>query len=524
MRPDRDEEPVERLVTQSLTDVLYQESKALAGGNVPFPAQGGFGGNVPVYSSWEQWDRATDLNYGGGQASAVNYQAKIGDLAQSSLLVSAIRWLGNVWPQAPLMVKIPKGEANSQQDDNVDFNHPLVKLWNRPNKYYSGSTLRKGLAFSWILKSEAYVLKFFNNALTEPVELWWEPHWTIRAAWPEDGSEFIDHYEVQRNGQWIPIPVENVIHFRDGLSPYNQRQGFSGVPSILREIYGDSQAAEYYATLMGGSGTPPFMVSLDASMRIEQGQIDALTADLISKTTGRRRGRPIVLKGGKAYKLGFNPKELDLRSSRYSAEERFCAVMGIPGVVLELGSAQEHSIYHNVAEGESRAWDQYVKPLLSHIAEELDVQLLEDFEGEGTDKYCEHDLSKVQALQEDQDKKSKRVGQQYGDEIIMRSEARSALNLGPSDPAKPDDDKVFKSSVTQNLLPPGGTVPVRVSETIGTPVPGTAAKPGTKLKAPLGKKPPLAAVKALTEGEIVTKEELDEVVSYLSELAPEQDA
>lgn len=446
----RDDSPLQGF-QGSLDDRLFQESKALAGG-LPFPGHGGTGGIVPVYSSWDSWDQALDIKYGdsaGGQ-SAISFANKIGDLAQSSLICAALRWLGNVYPKPPLYVKETTGQKGESQ---TVPNHPLVELWETPNEFYSGSTLKKGIAFSWVLRSEAYIIINYNNAGTEPLELWWEPHWTIRPVWPQDGSLFISYYEVNRGGQWYKVPVENVIHLRDGLNPYNQRQGFSGIPSIFRELYGDNEAANYYATLMGGSAVPPFMVSLDRDMDMNQEGIDAFTRDIIRKTTGRRKGQPIVAKGARAYKLGFNPRELDLRETRYMSEDRFCAVMGIPAVVLELGSGQAHSIYNNVQQAEARAWNEYVIPLLSHVEEELKVQLLRRYFNEPDNRYCQHDLSKIQALQEDENKKAERVTGLYDGGVIMRSEARSALNYGPSDGNENSDvDKVFKDEKNNPLL------------------------------------------------------------------------
>lgn len=434
------------LVRKSITDLLYIEAKAMREGNfssMRFQGQGG-GGIIPMYSSMESWDAALDTRFAGSKGrSNIDYMNKIGDLANNSLIVAAIKWLGNCLQEAPLVVKENQegGKGESKQVDN----HKLVKLWNRPNKFYSGSTLKKAIAMSWILKSEAYILKFYNKAGNEPMELWWEPHWTIRPIWPIDGSEFISGYEIQRNGAWEgPIPVKNVIHLRDGLSPYNQRIGFSGLSSILPELYGDGEAAQYYATLLSGSGTPPFMVALDANMRLDQQGIEKFRRELLEKTKGSKRGEPIVAKGAKAYKLGFNPTELNLSESRYMAEDRFCAVLGVPSNVLELGSANQRSTYNNVGQAMERAWDSYITPMLKHIAEELTVQLLPNFEkNEDSNRYCEHDLSKVQALQEDEDNKATRLSGLWSAGAIMRSEIRSALGYGPSDPQNEDADKVF---------------------------------------------------------------------------------
>lgn len=334
--------PVDRSV--SLDDQLFQECKAFHGSSdrLPFPTQGSGWGAAPIYSSWDAWDTALDRQYSGaGTINRIDYAAKIGDLSRSSLVVAAIRFLGNVLPEARLEVKESTGEKG---ESKVIPEHPLTKLWERPNDFYSGSTLKKGIAFSWILSGNAYILKFFNNTKTKPLELWYEPHWTMRPVWPVDGSEYISNYEVNRNGVWTPVPVENVIHLRDGIHPYNQRLGFSGIESVLRELYADMEAANYYGSLMGGSAIPPFMVSIDAGVTMKQEQVTEFANELIRKTTGSRRGEPIVAKGAKAYKLGFNPRELDLRESRYMAEDRFCAVMGIPAVVMELGSGLVHCL------------------------------------------------------------------------------------------------------------------------------------------------------------------------------------
>ncbi len=201
---------------RNITDELFNECKALSLSNgVPFQA-GGFGGSGPIYSSMNAWDSVLDS--GLGSIQEINYEAKLGDLSRSSLVMAAYRFLSNVLPEARLEVKEGEGVGGSSE---VVPNHPAVNLWNRPNKFYSGSTLKKAISFSWVLRSEAYILKTMNKGGTQPTELWYEPHWTIRPAWPMDGSEFISHYEINRNGQWLPIPVENVIHLRGlyGLIP-----------------------------------------------------------------------------------------------------------------------------------------------------------------------------------------------------------------------------------------------------------------------------------------------------------------
>jgi phage portal protein BeeE len=336
----------------------------------------------------------------------------------------------------------------------------MVALWNQPNKFYSGSTLMKGLAFSWATRSEAYILKAVNT-VGEVLELWYEPPWSIRPVWPVDGSEYISYYEVNRNGTWYPVQKEYVVHLRDGFHPYNQRIGFETSVAILPELAGDKEAAYYYANLMSGSGVPPFIVGIDPQTKMNDVQARQLQQRLVQGTTGDKKGEPVVIAGGKAYRLGFTPRELNLEETRYMPEDSFCAVKGCPAVVLELGAGRAHSIYNNVQAAEERAWRSYVKPLLRHIREELTSQLLVDFEDvdeQGritTGAYLDHDFSDVQALQEDRDAKAKRIGGLLTDGVIMLSEARSEMGYGPSDGEDWEKDKIYKIVRGVTLIKPG---------------------------------------------------------------------
>lgn len=480
----------------SINDALVTACKSA----IPFN-NSGFGGAIMSYSSDAAWDRTID-SLTAGVANQINYEAKIGDRSQSSLVMSAYKFLSNAAPEADLQVK--KGKKD-KKNAIVEQEHPLVQLWNRPNKFYSGSTMMKAIAFSWVLRSEAFLIKNMDNAGHRPLELWYEPHWTIRPVWPLDGSEFISNYEVNRNGQWIPIALESVIHLRDGLSPYNQRHGLSTIDSVARELYGDIETANYYANMMGGSAVPPFVVSIDKDIDMKPEQVDALTRLITHKTSGNRKGEPLVIRGATIEKLSFNPQEMQLDTARYMPEERFCAVMGIPSVVLELGSGNAHSIYNNVSAAMERGYRSYVVPFWKHIEEELNLHLLEDFEGENSDYFIDHDLSEVQALQEDRDAIAKRMGTLYQAGIAKRGEARSAVGLPPSDPDIEDVDNVFVVVRGQSLVKPGEEILAQGATPEGTNPDGTPIEPpvpvaGAQVTGPQAKPkaqpPQLRAVKS----------------------------
>lgn len=421
------------------------------------PHQGAGWNTVPVYSSWSSWDSARNGRFAG---TNLDYASLVGDLWQSSLVMSGVRWLGNVLPSAPLMVKESAGPKGESQEVP---NHELVRLWRRPNRFYSGSTLLKGFAFSWILNGNAYFIKVWNDAGIKVRELWYEPHWLIRPRWIGDNqgawlygpqadnpADLISYYELDRVTHKVRLEVSDVIHFRDGFDPKQHRLGLSRVGAIFREIYGDGEAANYAARMAGGSGVPSFVLSIDKDLPLKQEDITGIQAELVRKTTGDQKGQPMVVTGGKVEKMGVDPDKMDLRSSHRFAEERFSAVTGIPAVALELGAGHEHSIYNNVKAADERAWEAYLLPLYTHMEDELNVQLLEDFEGESSKRYCRFDISGVRALMEDEDAKHKRVVADYQGGVISKGEARSALGYE----VKPGQEEEYVSGAAPAPPPP----------------------------------------------------------------------
>lgn len=468
------------MASRSLNDRLLSSYNRPGSGGLPFQGYGGGGWTGgAMYSSWGSWDAALDRRMYGQGSSKVDWGARLGDPSFSSLVMALYRFLASTLPSPPLQVmKRSGGRSGKKGEAEPIEDHPLTQLWNHPNGSYSGSTLRKGLAFSWATRSEAYIIKTLNR-VGEPLELWYEPPFSIRPVWPIDGSEFVAHYEVNRMGSWIPIPKEQVIHLRDGLNPYNQRVGLDTTVSVLPELVGDQESAYYYASLMGGSGVPPFLVGIDPQVQMTPQEVAAFQKRLVGMTTGDRKGEPVVVKGGRAYKLGFTPRELNFEEARIVPEDRFCAVRGIPAVVLELGAGRKNSTYHNVAEAEGRAWKDFVLPLLTHLSEELDTHLLSDFEE--TDEngrvtsgaFCQHDTSNIPAMQEDEDSKATRWEGLVTTGIAMRREARSAMKLPPTNPDVEGIDDLLWNATSGTWFKPGEENPPPPPEQL----PGGAVPP-----------------------------------------------
>src|SRR5262249_2362558 len=105
----------------------------------------GYGGSFS--NAWGQaWGSGWNWLLGNFSNSKINYVAEAGKPTQASIVMAAVNWLGRVLPEAPLQVV----EADADGKEKLVMGHPAVALLKRPNPYYSGASLWKTFALSWI--------------------------------------------------------------------------------------------------------------------------------------------------------------------------------------------------------------------------------------------------------------------------------------------------------------------------------------------------------------------------------------
>lgn len=414
----------------------------------------GFGGGTGWGSGLSGWQGVFfDLLQGTYRGSKINYSTEIGDLLQSSLLLTPIKWLGRVLPEAPIYLS--RKDDNEKEVEKI-YRHESVTILNRPNPYYGGKLLMSGFAASWDLDANVYFRKVRGlrsgvRGRKVMAELYYVPHFRIRPIWPTDGSMFISHYEETINGQIQKIPVEDIIHFRDGIDPRNERSGLSSTQAILREVYGDNEAANIMAALFRNGGLGGLLLSpKTADFEISPDDAEILKDGLLRKTTGDDRFKPFSALGPvDVTKTSFNPKELDLRSGRRFSEERAGAIYPGNGYVFGFGAHMERAIYNNVSEGRRDAFDSSLKPLLTYIEDELDAQYLPDFfeDNELPSLSFEHDYSHVAALQEDRNDAARRASLLFAQGVIDRYRAKVLAGEAPEE----EDKGVYTARMSSGM-------------------------------------------------------------------------
>lgn len=391
---------------------------------VGFQGRGGTGTPEQVFSFGQNFNLWNNLFRTG---TSLDFASEVGDLRNSALVMAAYNWVSlNAASARPYVATL---DADNKEDEVQD--HPLIQLLNEPNPYYGFDELIGGLSYSWMTAATAYIIAN-RDGTGAFAELMYEPHWTIRPVWDNEGKQFISGYEVQRNGKWVRLPTEKedslapeVLVFRKGIDP-ETRMGMSAMSSLMREFYTDQQAAQFAALLMRQGLVPPIVVSLGSKESPVGPDAVPIFKDKLARVMrGDSAGEPIVHNHpATVEKLGFDYSSIGLKEIREIPKQRFCAAMGISEHSLNLGT--ETATYNNVEQFLKRDYRGYIVPFHKYIAKVLTKKALPEY-GDVTGLVVRWDYSEVPLMQPDLDAEHARNREDYKARIIDQAEAREAI-------------------------------------------------------------------------------------------------
>jgi len=354
-----------------------------------------------------------------------NYDSMLEDPTRSSLIMAVILWIVRRWPEAPIYLIDP-------QDQPVR-DHAMLELIENPNNYYSGNALWFGTMMSLVWNGNGYWIKFRDRYL-QPTELWYIPHFMMRPMVRAGSTNFTDYYEFKIGGRRIELDPSDVVHFRNGLDPFNMRYGFSPLRPIVRDAVSDEEADNWFASLLLNMGVPGLIATPDVpagAVPPDDSSAKEVKRYLEEMFTSDNRGKPFATKGPwKIQEFGFNPQQMDLSTLRGIPEERITAVTGVPAAVVGFGSGlAQTKVGATMKELREMAYEDAIVPLQRVVLPELRTQLLDDFEVDSKPWQVAADLSQVRVLQEDQDKLHARAVKDFDGGLIYLDEARAMIGV-----------------------------------------------------------------------------------------------
>ncbi len=378
-----------------------------------------------------------------------NYRREVGEGVDTSVVMAPIQFVQRAFPEGRF--RVMRWQRSSYTEAEA---HPLTGLIGNPNPFYGDEHLYAATVGSWYWAGNAYWYKARNGA-GRVAELWYLPHWTMEPKWPADGATFLSHYKYSPGGgESFRLDPEDVVHFRHGVDPRNLRLGISPLHGALREIFVDLEASNMVASLLRNMGVPGLVLSPDGGARVEQDDVAAVKLWLKESFGGDSRGEPLVMGAPtKVQQYGFSPQQLDLSVARDVAEERVCALIGIPAAVVGFGAGlQTAKVGATMGELRALAWTNGIVPVMRAMAGEIGRSLLPEFSRGNAKEVAEFDTSEVAALAEQRLANATAWNTAIGGGWAEVGEGRDAIGL-PTD----DSHRIFLRSFSTIEVPAGMT-------------------------------------------------------------------
>ncbi len=356
--------------------------------------------------------------------------AELGDGTGNSAVIACLSVLATSFAEPGLLV----ATRNAEGDYAQDMNHPMAKLFRKPNPYMTQQLLANYIVTSLNANGDAFIYKNRNQRgqVVELVPLM--PH-LVEAKGNE--NELITHFDYQPQGGMqgedsVKIEKKDMIHLRQAVDPNNMRRGLAPLRGVLREIAGDEAAGQYTAALLHNMAVPGVILSpRDDQMGGPTREEAEAIADMYKqKFGGKNRGAPMVLSGAMNVEIvSFSPDQMKLAELRRIPEERVSAVLGVPAILAGLGAGLDSATYSNTKELREFFTESKLVPMWNMVAQDLTHQLLRPEFDSSDNEYAEFDISNVRALADDKDNLYKRMNTAVQGGWVTIGEARKVVGL-----------------------------------------------------------------------------------------------
>lgn len=353
--------------------------------------------------------------------SRFDYEREAGHTWLNPIVGLAIDWMGNRFPRPPLRIC----KINSAGENVPLPRHEMIDLWKRPNPFYSRRTMEKAIGLSLKCDGNAYIYKVRDGA-GNVVQLWWIPHYRILPTWPPDGSAYIDGYRVWLDSTIYWLPVEDVIHIRDGIDPLNERLGICALRSNLREVCTVNEESGFRAAILRNSGVPSLaIVPKNTGAKPSKEEADDLRQEFVEVHGTDNRGRIAVLAGEyELVKVGYSPEQLNLVQLPVIPTARILSSLGV--AAMSLGLPDPDKTYSNLEAANRMSWGSIIS-IQELIAESLQFELLSEFGDDPLKYVVEYDYAEIQELQESLDAIHTRAQNDFKAGLITRNEGRERI-------------------------------------------------------------------------------------------------
>lgn len=379
------------------------------------------------------------------------------------------------FPEPPLLIY-----ADETDDADPVPNHPIRKLLKRPNPRMGEKRFNVVVMTYIAIGGVCYVHKVRDGA-RRVIQLW--PYHIGQMIPVPGGPDWIERYDFDDgSGRLRPIPIDDIIALT--WPDVDPEQPWTAMPPLMSAAGDVDQANEirrYVFNLLKNDAVPRGVLQMPESGVLSDPEYGRMKAQWHDRFGGDNRGDILVLEGGASYeRIGLNMEELAASALFDIPEAHIAAVMRVPPIIAGLNVGLQRSTFSNYGEARQSFTQDTMAPIWAITGDEMQAGLAAEF-GNGVD--LRHDLSKVQALTENENDKWARADTAYNSGYLSFQETRAALGY-----ADPNPDDVF-------VAPLGGLERAKVllSPVPPAPAPTITVLPPRQLPGPSAE-PPLPEV------------------------------
>jgi HK97 family phage portal protein len=303
--------------------------------------------------------------------------------------------------------------------------HPLSRLFRRPNPDMSQSMFWQYVSTYIDIGGNAYIHKV-RNVYGQVIEL--RPYHSGHIIPISESGEWVDYYRYQYEGVTKDIERRDIIHLRSYyIDPLNPVLGISPIRAAGINIDTYNELMQTLYSYLRNNGVPSGVLSVQSALNA--GQVEQLKDQWQSNTTGKNRGKPVVLPSGMTFtQMGLNVSNMEAATQFAQYETAICGIYRVhPSVVMTTAGLMS-STYSNM----QTAFQEYT--LLTRVPtwNTWEEQLELSFSDEYPEVDVEFDTSNVAALQSDPDAVIYPIVAQFNANLITVNEARQRMGYPPS--------------------------------------------------------------------------------------------
>ena len=281
----------------------------------------------------------------------------------------------------PLYERVGDADRQRLQD------HPLAKMLRQPNPFTTRYRFISGLVHDFAIYSNAYWLKTkFGNGINGLLRL--DPT-IVRPA----GKDWLtpEAFEVRGNQGVVTYPREQIVYFRGyGV---NSDEGVSPLEALRRTLREEWSSGEMREQIMkNGARMSGYLLRPKDAPDWSDGARDRFKRSWQAQYSGTgpgAGGTPILEDGMTFTPVSQTAKDLQYIEGRKLTREEVAAAYHIPPPMIGILS---DATFSNITEQHKMLYQLTLAPLLVMIEEEIELQLLPDFEPVPDRFYLEFNL------------------------------------------------------------------------------------------------------------------------------------